>query len=155
MAAFMQRVGRVVGMQVSQSGGGFLAGPPGLPAFQPTLCSMPTIPTAVTEDTRAYLDAVVSLLSDETWDAELQLVVSLNGGTTWQAVHALGRSATLRAGLWERVGLSGDVDVPASSAPLFNVSLRSAPPLQSVRGANCKLRYRLQARGDLAMPIPP
>ena len=155
MAVFLQRLGSALGSHVHQSESGFL-GPPGLPVWQPTLCSVPISPTAVSIDSRAHLDVVVSLLSSMTLDVKLQLTRSLDGGATWQPVHALPRNATLQAGQWESVRLSGDVDIAAPSAPLFNVELvPSTSSGLTLEGAYCRLRTRLQSRSDAALPIQP
>ena len=119
----------------------------------PMICSGVVAPAAI-PPRRARVDAVVAAAANADMTLAIELVSSVDGGTSWQPMSSVHRGA-IAANRWSNQRVLVDVDVAAGSAIRFAArlsrdGLAEATDLSAVR---CVLRATVGNRDATASPF--
>lgn len=143
MAAFMQRIGQPLSGTVQMT-----AAAPGIVDFaaspSPVVCASDPV-AASTAPRRAVLEGVFSGLAGADSFGRLRLVVSEDGGTTWEGLQIYYPRATYRANQWRNVRIAAQHDIGAGKTARYGLRLDSGSPpaVAGVLDSTCRLRVRI------------
>lgn len=149
MAAFMNRLGSALtpGPAVTEAATG---------AFDPStatvLCVAPTV-AASGAPRRMRVDGVVNLAGDGSAPLVVEIVASVDAGTTWTPVGT--QVVSIQPGRWSGVRVAGarDVAVGESVAFALRVARGGFPGTATVVDGACRLRTTLENRQSTVEPF--